>query len=234
MKFINILACLLIGAIGVNASETWSFSEKNGSPLAKAKSDAGTSFAGNSPIAKVKGGSLELSADGKTESTFRISGFAKPATSGKIEVSWTYTSADFSKTAAAGGSGNAGFDLRDINKTRNSPKDDTIHVAVRLRFQKNQLLLQYADTANIKKWITLKRIKGNSLDKPMTISLVANLNKGALSISANGEELAANARIAKGKPVSGFRIAQQTINGGNSWLPGDSVSVDNFSITKID
>jgi hypothetical protein len=235
MKYASIILLLTSISLTATASEQWTFSERDGSDLRKAKSSAGTIFAGsNSAIAKVNEGALLLSADGKTESTFRISEFKQAASSGKLEISWTYLSADFSNTAAVKGSGNVGFDLRDTAGTRNAGKDDTVHLSVRLRFQRNALMVQYADAVSPSKWKTLKTIKGDKLLESLAVSVIADLDKGTFAISLNGEEALSDGALAKGKPLTGFRIIQQTINGKNNWVPGDTVSVDNFGLRKID
>jgi hypothetical protein len=223
--------------------ETWDFTAPDETPLTEAKSNLGTGFIpAASSIAAIRNNELEFSHDGTTQHTFRQTEFSgEPATKGVSEISWVFTKVDFSKTAAAAGSANVGFEVRDLKGTRQNSKDDLVLAGLRLRYDKNKIALQYK-AHDAKSFELIHSIPVVKMEAPMQVRMRFDLDNpeavGALKIylkEGESEEFCAleTATLPQSAVISGFRTAQQTINGKNSWQVGDVVCVDDFT-HKVD
>lgn len=221
--------------------EMWDFTATDDTSLHSARSNLGNTFiTAASPIAKIRNNEAEFSYDGSSKHTFRQTAFKGAAiTTGICELSWVFTKVDFSRTAANNGSGNLGFDVRDLKGTRQNNKDDVVFGGIRLRFEKNKILIQYKPQGN-KNFESLYSIPKVKLDAPLQVRLRFDLDKpsevGALQVFLKEGDAEAfcvleNGILPAGAVIDGFRTAQQTINGNNSWQVGDVVCVDDFTLT---
>ncbi|CAI8350821.1 MAG: Uncharacterised protein [Opitutia bacterium UBA7350] len=221
--------------------ETWDFTAPDGTPLTEVKSNLGTEFlSAASSIVAIRNNELEFYHDGTTPHTFRQTEFSgEPLTSGVCEISWKFTKVDFLKTAAVSGTANIAFDLRDLKGTRQNVEDDIILAGLRLRFDKNTILVQYRPH-DAKNFEVLHSISAAQLNAPMHVRMRFDLDNpeaiGSLKIhlkeGAKEEFCALEAgTLPKSAAISGFRSIQQTTNGKNTWQVGDVVCVDDFSLT---
>lgn len=233
--WIALIPCVLFGTI----REVWDFTAPDGTPLTQAKSNLGTAFiSAASAIATIRNNELEFSHDGSTPHTFRQTEFSgEPSTSGLSEISWVFTKVDFSKTSAAEGSANVAFEVRDFKGTRQNNKDDLVLAGLRLRYDKNRISIQYK-AHDAKNFELIHSVSGAKLEAPMQVRLCLDLDdpeaEGALKIYLKvgaTEEFCAleTGTLPASAAISGFRTAQQTLNGNNSWQVGDMVCVDDFS-----
>lgn len=239
-SFLCVTSCMYCSLFG-EIQEVWDFEFPDQTPLTQVKSNLGTSFLpGESPIMTIRNNELEFSYDGSTQHTFRQTAFSgEPTSTGISEISWAFTKVDFSRTAAASGSANVGFEVRDFKGTRQNNKDDLVLAGLRLRYDKGKLVIQYKahDASNFE---VIDSTPGAKFEAPVKVRIRLDLDNpttdGALKIFLKkGTEEAfcalANGTLPKSAVISGFRTAQQTINGKNSWQVGDIVCVDDFTLS---
>lgn len=229
--------CALFGAI----REIWDFTAPDATPLSKVKSNLGTGFfSGASAIAVIRNNELEFSHDGSTQHTFRQTEFnGESIKKGICEVSWVFTKVDFTKTAAASGTANVGFEVRDLKGTRQNTKDDLVLAGLRLRYDKDKILIQYK-SHDAKLYADIHSIPAAGLEAPLQVRLRFDMDNpevaGALKIflkEGAGDAFCAleTGTLPKSAAISGFRTAQQTLNGKNSWQTSDIVCVDDFTLS---
>lgn len=230
---------LLRASLYGERQEIWDFTAPDATSLTRVKSNLGIGFLpAASPIATIRNNELEFSHDGSTPHTFRQTSFGgEPASMGIIEISWVFTKVDFSRTAAVSGSANVGFEVRDFKGTRQNNKDDLVLAGLRLRYDKNKITLQYK-AHDVGNFTAIHSIPADQLEAPLVVRMRFDLDnpeaEGALKIYLKeGAEEAlcalATGTLPKSAVISGFRTAQQTLNGGNSWQVGDVVCVDDFT-----
>jgi len=235
---------MLLPSLSAEVLETWTFSEADGTTMDATTSDQGTALSSVSrPTAAVKKGRLEFFADGETDGVFLINTFAQgPVSSGVYEVSWTYTSAAFANTLEVDGSANIGFDFRDTKDTRYKGYDDGLLGGVRLRYHEKHILIQY-QPAHVVKFETIASIDRIVLPEPLRVRIRYDLDKSGLPGSMQiflqlGEEdeihPVSDAIIPEGSVLDGYRILQQITNGKNNWQVGDIVSIDDFTLSKVE
>ena len=106
--------------------------------------------------------------------------------SGRVQFAFEFGSADFSRTALSGGSGNIGFDFRDTKGTLKNPGDDAILGGIRLRFAKGQLLLQSAVQEQGLRYISIATLETELLEEVMRIRVLFDFNRSGKPGSLRG------------------------------------------------
>lgn len=236
---------MLLSPLSAEVLETWTFSEADGTTIDGTSSDKGTLLSTVSrSTAAVKKGRMEFFPDGETDGVFLINAFAQgPVSSGVYEVSWTYTSAAFANTLEVDGSANIGFDFRDTKETRYKGNDDGLLGGVRLRYEKKHILIQYSAAGDANRFTTVASIDRIVLPDPLSVRIRYDLDNsgkpGSMQIFLQlGEEDEINpvtdAEIPEGTVLSGYRILQQITNGKTNWQKGDVVSIDDFTLSKVE
>ena len=245
MKTPGLILPLILASIATaDVIDKWSFSEADGTALGSALSSRGKPLhVHGGPLVSIKNEQLVFASDGIAGHTFRICEFTDQAiSSGTVEFAFEFSSADFSRTALSGGSGNIGFDFRDTKGTLKNPGDDAILGGIRLRFAKGQLLLQSAVQEQGLRYISIATLETDILEEVMRIRVQFDFNRsgkpGSMRVffklgEAMEIEALSDGQLPVDASLSGFRIAQQTINGGNNWQVGDFVAVDNFTIQTL-
>lgn len=233
-----ILPLFVSSTFAATIVDSWTFGQADGTDLAGVLSNNGTALGNNSGgLVTTQGGELEFTSDwnGATgsASTFRTTNLdTDPITSGLVQVQFTVTSAGFTATDAVDGSGNVWFGLRDTNPSNNE------FARGRLRYEggPNQFVIQgNGNTA-------LATFSGNSLSD-LTIRYVVDLdNQTALdsyqlfyTIGINPEVQVLSTQLdpTGGLQIDDFRLAQQITNGGTDWRAGDTMTIDNLSVSII-
>jgi len=182
---------------------------------------------------------MEFGYDGSTASIFAGQAFGTgELTSGVYEISWDVTSASFTSGTT---SANVGFEFRDRVGT-SDPSDDIVIGAVRMRFEGGELKLQYSDA-----YVTNALVASSG-----TPTLGANLyvyaridldNAGSAGSFQVGYKYGSDpiehtiqngtANVGASLSLDGYRIVQQTTDGFNDWATGDTVSIDNFTLSAV-
>lgn len=241
MKKVILVAGMAMYGFAVNIPadviDLWSFTYANGTLVGSALSEQGSDWgADNGVNAVVQNQRLEFAYDGSIASTFRNatpSGGFSGATTGKYELSWTVTSADFSLTHANSSTnlGRVGFGIRTLPAN--------LDANVRLIGINNELRLDYSDSvANSSVFQTFSGSTIQNLQLRLVYDLDNRGNAGSFQVfytPDGGSEVAA---VTSGTLHSGFeldavRMIQQTSNGGTSWMPGDTVVVDNVTLSVV-
>ncbi|HAV14314.1 MAG TPA: hypothetical protein DCX06_12595 [Opitutae bacterium] len=226
----------------VEVIEKWEFSEPDGTQFSGMFSNSGTHLANvDRASASVSDGKLTFTNAGDEDSIFLINAFAaRGLASGVYEASWTYTDADFSATHEAGARASIGFDLRDNNGTAYKGYDDLLIGGVRLNYEKQWIELQYQDSV-AENYIRIAKIERSILPAPLHVRMRIDLDKsgepGSFQVFLKlGDEDEINPLtdgvISAGAKLSSYRILQQITNGNTNWKKGDSVSIDNFTLSR--
>ncbi|MBL6838971.1 MAG: hypothetical protein ISQ75_07860 [Puniceicoccaceae bacterium] len=242
------LSCLVLLVSSVFAESTkmleqWTFSETDGTSLSLMLSDKGTPLASvDRPSARVKDGKLWVDAEGEYDSIYLINEFAgKPFSSGVYQVNWTFTNAAFAGTHGVKGKANAGFDIRDTGDTRYKGNDDVVLGGVRLSYEKKAIEIQYQDSLQ-ERYTEIALVDRVVLPEPLHVRILFDLDRsgepGSMQVFLRlGEEEEINPLadgiIPKGVQLKGFRLTQQITNGGSNWQQGDSVGMDNFTLSRV-
>ena len=154
---LSIITVKLALASTLGTIEEWAFSDPDGTETTSSMSNLGNSFSNKVfGSLNISGESLQFGYDGQTDKIFSVNQFTGPVPSeGIVEMSWTFSSIDFSRTALASGIANVGFDFRDQAGTPWMLKDDTLLAGVRLSHRMGQTRVQ-VQTSNVPKYATIK------------------------------------------------------------------------------
>lgn len=237
-KIIAILATGLVASLHADIIDEWTFAYPDGTGVGEALSlqgaDWGSSVNAN---ATVQDGELEFFYDGSSASTFRNATPSSDAgaTAGQYQLSWTYTSVDFSLTHANTSTnvGRVGFGIRSTVGTVNSD------VNLRLIGVGNEIVLERSDANNNNTAFT--SFSGSTLVN-LQIRLFYDLdnrgNAGSFQVyytPNGGSEVAAitDGTLHSDFELDAIRMIQQTTNGGASWVQGDTVRVDNMILESV-
>ncbi len=199
-------------------------------------STTGSSWADKSPFGVVSNQMQRWAATGAAnESGFNDIGNAPYAgtATGKYQISYDVVSADFSNTEAFGGKAQFGYGIRDATLTGGD--------------RNGVVLVRYDDTAGQNKF-RLSVSAGSAIQQDIASgSSISNLHIravydldsagsagsfiGYFSVGG-GPETAVTNSLAAGFTLETVRMHVQALNGGNSWQPGDVVTIDNIVLSE--
>lgn len=223
--------------------EQWTFSEADGAQFSEMLSDKGTRLATvDKPSASVQNGKLKFVSSDEIDSIFLINKFAGGSyKTGVYEMSWTFTNAVFAATHEVKGKANAGFDFRNNSGTPYKGNDDIFVGGVRLSFENGSIQIQYQDSTT-PRYMKLAKIERLVLPEPLHVRIRFDLDAageaGSMQVFLRlGEDAEINPLtdgvIPEGSILNGFRITQQITNGKTDWRKDDSISLDNWTLTKV-
>jgi len=242
MKFLySAIAAFLFLATGLAQADIvdqWDFSYADGTQLSAALSNNGISLGNDSAFAAVRNNALEFSSNQTagtptTLSTFRaIDLSVDPITSGVVEVAWDVVSANFALSDAVNGAGRVGFVLR-------LPGSPNVDLGARLVFNGNDFVIDYTDATgsnvSIVTWAGVNSLA--DLNIRYTVDLDNAGAAGSFNLfyteGANAEVQAYSGTVPTGFIIEQFRTAQQVTNGGTNWQAGDTMLVDNLTVSTV-
>jgi hypothetical protein len=172
------------------------------------------------------------------------------ASSGAFEFSWELVSADFSNTAANDGRASLGYYIRGAGSGNAHDTGIRVNYQGQLNvtnvvdFGSGPVTNIYADADQIQLMVRTGELSGWSVATNFTGSSVANLGLFTrVDINAGTADLwfelgGVSNHLHSGTLEPGFVLAKerqhiQSGNGGNSWQPGDVVTVDNIVLTQL-
>lgn len=238
-KTILLLTTITFGiAAGLRAEiiDEWTFDYPDGTGVGDALSLQGADWGANSGSnAVVFGGELQFQYDGVTASTFRNATPSSDAgsTAGRYQLSWTYAGVDFTLThgTSATNAGRIGFGIRNTNNNND--------VSLRLVGVGGEIILERSDADNSN--VSLASFSGSTLSN-LQVRLLFDFDQrgsaGSFQVfytTNGGSEVSAvtDGTLPADFELSVIRMVQQTTNGGASWIPGDTVRVDNLVLETV-
>ena len=221
--------------------EEWIFSNPDGTETTSSMSNLGNAFSNKAfGSLNISGQSLQFGYDGETDKIFSVNQFTGPVPSaGIVEMSWIFSSIDFSRTAIASGIANVGFDFRDQAGTPWMLKDDTLLAGVRLSHQKGKTRVQL-QSSDVAKYTTIKIFPYAVFAEELKVRVRFDFDQagtaGSLQVivqlgQQKEEFLVSDAVLPVGANLTGYRIIQQTKNGKTNWAMGDSVTVNEYRLS---
>ena len=238
---LSIITVKLALASTLGTIEEWAFSDPDGTETTSSMSNLGNSFSNKVfGSLNISGESLQFGYDGETEKIFSVNQFTGPVpSSGIVEMSWTFSSIDFSRTALASGIANVGFDFRDQAGTPWMLKDDTLLAGVRLSHRMGQTRVQ-VQTSNVPKYATIKSYPYAVFAEELKVRVRFDFDQagtvGSLQVILQLGELEEefvvdDGTLPIGANLTGYRINQQTRNGKTNWALGDVVTINEFKLS---
>ena len=236
-----ITSAKLVLASTLVTKEEWTFSDPDGSETTSSMSNLGNAFSRKDfGSLNISDQSLQFGYDGQTDKIFSVNQFTGPVPSeGIVEMSWTFSSIDFSRTALASGIANVGFDFRDQAGTPWMLKDDTLLAGVRLSHQKGKTRVQL-QSSDVPKYTTIKNFPYAVFAEELKVRVRFDFDQagtvGSLQVilqSGEQEEeyVVSDGVLPVGANLTGYRIIQQTRNGKTNWALGDLVTVNEFRLS---
>jgi hypothetical protein len=229
--------------------DEWTFSEANGTNANNTLSNNGVALGGgtDTTLAQTSNGEM-LFGSANTDGSGNVGLFSAtdltrdPITSGKIEVAYEVTSADFTNTKANGTSeARAGFRVQDR-------RDGNVTFA-QTQFiydpETDQYLLRYQTFNDSTENVVIQDNGSAVLAVPLSVRMVIDLDNpgdpGSFSvyyaIGNNAEQVATESGtlglvFAGSTQIDAFGLANQITNGGADWRAGDTVTVDNVVVSE--
>ncbi len=241
MKLLSlILASSVAAASASTIIDQWEFTHPDGTGLSGATSNNGVPIGGDSPgLASVQGNQLQFSSTNTNNgdpsndnlSSFRTTTLSSSPSSGKVEVSWTITTADFTNSLAVSGSARVGFFLRDTTPGVAGNND----LGMRLEFNGSDFNLQYTDATGTNQnaagfsGATISDLDIRYIIDFGSLGTVGSF-QGFYTLGAGSEQLAITGTAHSGFTLEQFRTVQQVTNGGTNWITGDTLNVDNLTV----
>jgi len=230
-------ALLSATAVQAGVLEAWTFSEGDGTGINNTLSDLNTRFGpAASGNASVQAGALQFGYDGSTGSIFQGQGFAGSVgslSSGVYDISWTFTSASFTSGTTLASVGFAFTDRVDTTGDLGQ---------LELRYDAGTFGLRFDDAVvGAGTPIAGFSVSANTL-AALAITVRIDLdNAGTAGSFQIGYQYDADPFIwavtdgtaVAGLTLDGYEIQQQATIGERDWVAGDTVTIDNFTLSQV-